>query len=1463
MARTWFARIGRGAAGWRPWALGAAAALVAGLGVFGMADTALAQQAGEQGSSSSLGTPQAGERRSNAPFGDPTLPTDAPPREFSGRVVSADGRGVERATIAVQRYTPSDGAPPEAAKGALAGTAASSLDGRFGVSLPPGEWELSVTTPDGRVGRARLALGLAAEDPRPELVIGVAPPPPPTASERTVQTHDTRPCPTTTYTVTGTVRSAWGVALSGQYVYADWPGGTRWCSNEVTSTSTASDGSYQLTLGPGLWRVSTWIWGASLGTEAARTANVSGNLTGVDLAGPAEPTSLANLSGTLQLPSGAGAGGYSVWASGEDNRWETHSVNTAADGSFTLLVPPGRWWLYAWYPNGNDGSLASSYRLPSLQVAVGSGGVSGAVARMQAGAAFRLRLRTPSGAPAANRYVSVDESLSSGTGSQYLSSWYSNSFTIGVDGTTSYTCCYSAAGLYRVSVSSLSGSSSTLGMLGLETFVNVPVGVSTIDVAVPDEAGGPTIGGAVRSSTGAGVSDAFVWSEGYHPSYGFLWAGATAGSDGTFRLPAVPGVWWASAYSSGYLGAWGRYVDVSSSGVSGVSLTLRTATTVAPDVYEPDDSPAQARPLTLDGSTQQHSLSAGDNDWVSFALAAGNQVRLSTDDSDCDTYLYLYAPDGSTILAQDDDSGSGLASLLEYTVASSGTYFGRVRHFNATSGTCASYGLGGSLVTAPVLVHLRGYVRDAAGSAVEGTEVGVWDQVAGRRVATWSAADGWYDLAVLPAPSGATWTVNAGTPPSIRHLKGAWVWLVPGADGGAAFNFALPFKSSFSRLISGTVRWPDGTPAHNRWVDAYVGTSITVGVQQFQDIGTNSSYDGSFSLAVPARTWCIWTGGEYRREFGGVGDCGLDTNTGNVSGLSLSLAAPAATLAGTVTDSPTGLALPGADVSYRSDSGSLWLTTYSRPDGGYHLYAFSTSTSGWFSVSSGGFLGRYDTGVALPAGTTARNVALRRATRTLSGSVASGGTPQPGVWVRATIDEGGITSWAGAYTDGQGIFGLGVWPGTWSLQADVPCPPPARSITVSGDVADVAIDLGGCVTPTPTPAATATATATPITPTATPTPITPTATPTPSGTPATLSLQPAEAAVAPSGTVTVALQASLPSGRNLGAWTVDVTYDPAVVQAIACTTPTSGGLFACNEAYAANTARVVGVASPGLAGTQTLASLTFRAVGGSGSSSTLTLVIQDFTDDGNLALPVSATNGLIRVGVPPTVTAISPTRGSVRGGTSVTLTGANFQGGATAAFRHSTGSLPASNVAVGGATSLTATAPRSPEHYASGQLRLIGDVNGNGSVTAVDALCVLRRVAALLATTACPADKLTTAVDVVVTNPDSQSGALAGGYTYLNADVNGSGTVTAVDALCVLRQVASLPATSSCPAPPASPTPILSPAAPAPYSGGDAGMAGAPELPSETSDAAGAATWAGTAFGLAGLAVAGVRRRSG
>jgi RHS repeat-associated protein len=123
-----------------------------------------------------------------------------------------------------------------------------------------------------------------------------------------------------------------------------------------------------------------------------------------------------------------------------------------------------------------------------------------------------------------------------------------------------------------------------------------------------------------------------------------------------------------------------------------------------PDAYEPNDSVSQARPMTL-GQTQTHYICVpGDQDWVSFAAAAGTRYRIETLDlaAGVDTYIYLYDINGTAVIGSDDDSGPGSASLLDYTVGQAGTYYVRARDYSSgTGGPTLSYGLRISVLTAP------------------------------------------------------------------------------------------------------------------------------------------------------------------------------------------------------------------------------------------------------------------------------------------------------------------------------------------------------------------------------------------------------------------------------------------------------------------------------------------------------------------------------------------------------------------------------------------------------------------------------------------------------------------------------------------------------------------------------------------------------------------------------------------
>ena len=143
-----------------------------------------------------------------------------------------------------------------------------------------------------------------------------------------------------------------------------------------------------------------------------------------------------------------------------------------------------------------------------------------------------------------------------------------------------------------------------------------------------------------------------------------------------------------------------------------VTLALRTAYTLAPgasdtlttetvwgtgapeelgDINADDhgNNAGEATILTAGLSNNGEIEQPGDVDWFRLQLNAGTNYRFETrTDSLSDTFLTLYGPDGTTILALDDDSGRGRGSLIDFTPQSSGTYHIEVSAFSpAGTGT--------------------------------------------------------------------------------------------------------------------------------------------------------------------------------------------------------------------------------------------------------------------------------------------------------------------------------------------------------------------------------------------------------------------------------------------------------------------------------------------------------------------------------------------------------------------------------------------------------------------------------------------------------------------------------------------------------------------------------------------------------------------------------------------------------
>jgi hypothetical protein len=110
------------------------------------------------------------------------------------------------------------------------------------------------------------------------------------------------------------------------------------------------------------------------------------------------------------------------------------------------------------------------------------------------------------------------------------------------------------------------------------------------------------------------------------------------------------------------------------------------------DSYEPDDTPATATAQAVGATTHHNASKAGDVDWVRLSLAAGIAYDFNTSGlgSNADTVLTLYASDGTTVLAQNDDTGLTLASDVAWTPATSGTYYLQVQQWSTPIAGCGT-----------------------------------------------------------------------------------------------------------------------------------------------------------------------------------------------------------------------------------------------------------------------------------------------------------------------------------------------------------------------------------------------------------------------------------------------------------------------------------------------------------------------------------------------------------------------------------------------------------------------------------------------------------------------------------------------------------------------------------------------------------------------------------------------------
>ena len=169
----------------------------------------------------------------------------------------------------------------------------------------------------------------------------------------------------------------------------------------------------------------------------------------------------------------------------------------------------------------------------------------------------------------------------------------------------------------------------------------------------------------------------------------------------------------------------------------GTNTTDQAVAVTVTDVTETNDLPADVTtPATLAlGDTFSNELEVvGDRDWIAVELVAGQRYAISLDGSGAsplsDPLVRLYDAAGN-LVAENDDGGPGLNSLLTYTVATTGTYYVEAAAWDDT--VAGTYTVG--LETA---APLEEYTND---QIAEFLRSGYWVGN-GSQPRQWSATDG-------------------------------------------------------------------------------------------------------------------------------------------------------------------------------------------------------------------------------------------------------------------------------------------------------------------------------------------------------------------------------------------------------------------------------------------------------------------------------------------------------------------------------------------------------------------------------------------------------------------------------------------------------------------------------------------------------------------------------------------------
>jgi protocatechuate 3,4-dioxygenase beta subunit len=170
----------------------------------------------------------------------------------------------------------------------------------------------------------------------------------------------------------------------------------------------------------------------------------------------------------------------------------------------------------------------------------------------------------------------------------------------------------------------------------------------------------------------------------------------------------------------------------------------------APDIYEPDDTPAEATLIPTDGTTQSHTYDPmGESDWFKFNTEPGKFYIIETLNlsNGCDTYLYLY--DSAWFISDENDDG-GSAPLASKMYINSLYTASTITYYIKSADVWNNGGKYDIKVTALTPGSISGQVIDANGNPLGEVDVFVFDNDGNWVYGGITNWDGTYSVALPP-----------------------------------------------------------------------------------------------------------------------------------------------------------------------------------------------------------------------------------------------------------------------------------------------------------------------------------------------------------------------------------------------------------------------------------------------------------------------------------------------------------------------------------------------------------------------------------------------------------------------------------------------------------------------------------------------------------------------------------------